>query len=241
MFEGWQATVNLQPSGRSTIRRGLLHAWQAVAAVLAPPVCALCGAPGRPAAPGIGALDLCEHCRASLPPSPDRTPLECAPVWALGDYDFPADHMIRALKFHGECVYGRVLGTLLGELRGGDPRLLPQRVVPVPLHRRRFAERGFNQAAEIARHAARHLGLPLDQRLVRRSRATLEQSDLPAAARQHNVRDAFEVMARPPQRIALVDDVLTTGSTLREVARVLRGAGAQSIELWVAARVGPQD
>ncbi|MEO7775752.1 MAG: ComF family protein [Steroidobacteraceae bacterium] len=241
MFERRAATVNLQTPAQSTIAgsaaRLFRQAWRSVAAVLAPPVCSLCGAPGR--WPGAHvALDLCEHCLAALPAVTSVASLSCGPVWALASYDYPADHMIRALKFHGERVYGRVLGTLLGERRAADPRALPQVVLPVPLHRQRFSERGFNQAAEIAQFAAQVLGLPMDQRLLLRPRATLEQSELAAAARHRNVRGAFEVTrSRVPAHIALVDDVLTTGSTLNEAARALQMAGVASIEVWVAARV----
>jgi ComF family protein len=238
MFEALSATVNLQRRARSTIGVALQRSWQAIVCVLAPPVCSLCGGEGRPHGAGVAPLDLCEHCIAALPPTAEASPLECGPVWALGGYDFPADHMIRALKFQGERVYGRVLGTLLGEARAADPRALPQLVLPVPLHRQRFAERGFNQAAEIARYAAKSLGLAMSERVLLRPHATLVQSELSASARARNVRGAFEVVARPPARIALVDDVLTTGSTLREAARALQMAGAQSIEIWVAARVG---
>jgi ComF family protein len=238
MFEGQPATVNRRALQESTIGRRLRASWRAVAAVLTPPVCSLCAAPGRVPRADTVALDLCEHCIAALPVSRDPAPLACGPVWALGAYDFPADHMIRALKFQGERVYGRVLGTLLGELRAADARPLPQLVIPVPLHRRRYAERGFNQAAELARFAAGVLRLPMSERVLQRPHATLVQSDLPAAARQRNVRGAFEVVRRPvPLHVALVDDVLTTGSTLNEAARVLQMAGAAAIEIWVAARV----
>jgi ComF family protein len=238
MFEGQSPTVNRQMPSRSTITRLLTASWRAVAAVLAPPVCSLCAGPGRTPCAQTAALDLCEHCIAALPASAERAPLAGGPVWALGAYDYPTDHMLRALKFRGERVYGRVLGTLLGELRASDARPLPQLVIPVPLHRRRYAERGFNQAAELARYAAGALRLPMSERVLQRPHATLVQSDLPAAARHRNVRGAFEVVRRPvPLHVALVDDVLTTGSTLNEAARVLQMAGAASIEIWVVARV----
>jgi ComF family protein len=238
MFEGRAVTVNLRAGPRSTIAHYIRRAWAAVTGVLAPPLCCLCAGPGRAGSHALQPLDCCEHCIAALPASYDSSPLPCGPVWALGSYDYPTDHMIRALKFHGERVHARVLGTLLGELRATDRRPLPQMVIPVPLHRARFAERGFNQAAEIARYAAQVLRLPLDERILTRPHATLEQSDLPAAARHRNVRGAFEVARWPvPPRVALVDDVLTTGSTLTEAARVLQMAGAASIEIWVAARV----
>jgi len=107
--------------------------------------------------------------------------------------------------------------------------------VPVPLHRSRQRSRGFNQAADLARH----LGLPV-RAALRRVRATPSQTDLPAARRHANVRDAF-AMRRGQDvrglRIVLVDDVCTTGATLEACARVLRDGGATQVSALTAARV----
>lgn len=108
-------------------------------------------------------------------------------------------------------------------------------VVPVPLHWRRQWRRGFNQADELARH----LGLPIAH-VLRRTRATASQADLPAARRHANVRDAFSMRrwARVSGlRLVLVDDVCTTGATLDACARVLRHAGAADVRAVTAARV----
>ena len=152
-------------------------------------------------------------------------------------YAYPIDHCIQALKFQRERAWARVLGALLARERrrvGGD---LPDLVVPVPLHLRRLRERGYNQSADLARFAARALELPVDARALERRRATEVQSRLPASARATNVEGAFRA-ARPLQglRVALVDDVLTTGSTAAAAAAALRAAGADSVELWVVAR-----
>jgi ComF family protein len=107
--------------------------------------------------------------------------------------------------------------------------------VPVPLHRRRLRARGFNQAADLARH----LGLPVIEAL-RRTRATPSQTDLPAAKRHANVRGAFAPRSRAHVdgcRIVLVDDVCTTGATLESCARVLVEAGAREVSALTAARV----
>jgi ComF family protein len=179
--------------------------------------------------------------RASHPPhaphSAHHAPWAC--LVAPYRYAFPVDHCVRALKFHGQLEYGRVLGTLIAEARRARGAPLPALVVPVPLHASRYRERGFNQAAVIARFAARGLGIPLASRALERVRATAEQSHLPAAARAVNVAGAFR--ASTPlvgQRVALVDDVLTTGSTATAAASALREAGAVEVELWVAARPG---
>jgi ComF family protein len=158
-------------------------------------------------------------------------------------YAYPIDHCIQALKFQGERAWARVLGVLLacerrrvgGVLPAALP--LPDLVAPVPLHLRRLRERGYNQSADLARFAARALELPVDARALERCRATEVQSRLPASARAANVEGAFRA-ARPLQglRVALVDDVLTTGSTTAAAAAALRAAGADSVELWVVAR-----
>lgn len=213
----------------------------ACASFLAPPTCVLCDAPGMP-----GPIDLCADCLADLP----RIAAEdafvsrefaciCCP-WRFG---FPIDELVRALKFHGERAYARLLGTLLARERlqiatdvAAVP--LPQRIVPVPLHPRRLRERGYNQAAEIARFAARALSLPLDLSLLQRTRATKGQTALSARERWLNVAGAFVTTRslHEAPRIALVDDVVTTGSTVLAAATALQAAGAGAVELWVVAR-----
>jgi ComF family protein len=177
-------------------------------------------------------LSPCGQCLA-VPRAYDRA------VAALA-YRFPADALVRTLKYRGELASGRVLGTLLArQLRrrghGGVDAL-----VPVPLHHRREAQRGFNQALELARVVGRELGLPFDAGCCQRRRDTPEQARLDASARAGNVRDAFCIRRQPPRRVAILDDVLTTGSTVEELARTLRAAGTLRVEVWVAARAGHQ-
>jgi ComF family protein len=111
--------------------------------------------------------------------------------------------------------------------------------VPVPLADQRFRERGFNQAIEIGRELELQLSIPLRCDVVARIRDTREQAGLDRKGRRKNVRNAFKVL-RPmdAQRIAILDDVVTTGSTVNELARVLRKAGAEHIEVWAVARAG---
>lgn len=116
-------------------------------------------------------------------------------------------------------------------------RELPELLVPVPLHRRRQAERGYNQALEIARPVAWRLGLALAPTACRRIRATVEQTGLTAAARRRNLRGAFVAGAICAGRsVAVLDDVVTTGSTAAAVAAAVRRAGATQVEVWAAAR-----
>jgi ComF family protein len=147
--------------------------------------------------------------------------------------------MILDLKYEDALANARVLGTLLADA------VVLQRlqtavdvIVPMPLHRDRLVERGFNQSHEIARFVARPLGLPCDPGLLRRSRSTRPQVGLARAERVANVRDAFcpGAAGLAGRHVALVDDVVTTGSTAAEAARALRDAGAATVEVWAVAR-----
>jgi ComF family protein len=147
--------------------------------------------------------------------------------------------MVTRLKFGHELVFARVLGILLSRSLQQSASALPECIVPVPLHRQRLLERGFNQSAEIARHAAPRLGMKVQPHLLHRVRATPAQSGLDAAARARNLDHAFGVdRERPvPRHVALLDDVLTTGSTAEAATRALKSAGCERVELWVCARV----
>jgi ComF family protein len=113
----------------------------------------------------------------------------------------------------------------------------PQALVPVPLHRGRLRQRGYDQALELARPLARAFGLPLQASLLRRVHATAAQSSLGAAARQANLQQAFAAAATPLRHVALVDDVMTTGATLHAAAQALQRAGVARVDAWVCARV----
>ena len=203
---------------------------------LAPATCLLCD--GRGADPR---LDLCVHCLGGLPAQPANWHPATGPwasVTSPWRYEYPVDHLVRGLKFRGERANARVLGTLLGRARAASPAPLPHLVIPVPLHARRLRARGFNQAAEIAAFAARQLRIPLWPNCLRRQRNTQAQSMLPAASRSANVSGAFAASGKLPHvHVALVDDVITTGSTAAAAAAVLLSAGAESVELWVLAQV----
>ena len=110
-------------------------------------------------------------------------------------------------------------------------------MIPVPLHPAREAQRGYNQASEIARFGAEILGLPVADRVAIRTRATEEQAALPAIVRRVNVAGAFAIRAREvPPAVAIVDDVLTTGSTADALAGELKRAGCRRVEVWAVAR-----
>ena len=147
------------------------------------------------------------------------------------------DRLIPNLKYHGQLHLARHLGELM------LPRLLqraappPDCLIPVPLHPSRLRERGYNQALEIARPIAARLKIPLAVNAVRRVRATPAQAQLPLRERARNVRGVFDTRKRfDGRRVAIVDDVMTSGHTVNSLAHCLRRAGAEDVEVWVVAR-----
>jgi ComF family protein len=139
-------------------------------------------------------------------------------------------------KFAGTLAAGRSLSLLW--IASPLPALRPRAIVPVPLHRSRLRRRGYNQALELARPLARSLDIPLWCGGLRRIRATNAQTELTAVQRRRNVRGAFTVASHgpPPDHVAVLDDVCTTGATLAECARVLQRAGVRRVDVWALAR-----
>ena len=146
-------------------------------------------------------------------------------------YDFPADALVHSLKFRGELSLAPLLASYLSRRIGNDG---VDHVVPVPLSAKRLRERGYNQSVEIARHLRKGL---LDVALCERARDVRPQIELPYDERQSNVRGAFRcTRSLVGARIAVVDDVMTTGATLNELARTLKAAGAVHVVNWVVTR-----
>jgi len=219
---------------------------------LFPATCLLCLEPGQ--AP---ALDLCRGCEQDLPRTGRGCAICAAPVagptiacssclarrpafdaaFAPYRYEFPLVELIHRLKYGNQVAIARILGSLLARriAERGPPAV--DALVPVPLHPSREARRGYNQAGEIARFAGQLLSLPVAGGLATRVRATEEQAALPAIVRRVNVSGAFAVrdVSMPPA-VAIVDDVLTTGSTADALARELKRAGCRRVEVWAVAR-----
>jgi ComF family protein len=229
--------------------------WGRLQRVVLPPHCLLCGRDGG------AARDLCLPCAADLErnriacprcalPLQTAAPLcgECLQreppfdaAFAPFIYGHPLDLLVAKLKFGRSLAAGRVLAELwLDALAGAAPEP-PNLLVPVPLHASRLRERGYNQALELAKPIARALRIALDERVLSRVKATAAQSNLDAKTRRQNLRGAFEfkpdALSEPKMaHVALVDDVMTTGTTLRECARVLKRAGVARVDVWVLAR-----
>lgn len=219
---------------------------------LYPPTCLLCGAPGA------AGLDLCPGCLRALPWNLSACRSCAAPLPMPGTcgqclshppafdaaltpllYRPPLDWLVQGFKFNQRLAPGRLLGELLARHVERQVSAMPELIVPVPLHPARLRERGYNQALELARPLARQFGIPLAPGLARRTRATATQSLLGAEERRRNVRGAFELIQPLTVRhVAIIDDVIATGSTVGELARLLRRAGAERIEVWAVARAG---
>jgi ComF family protein len=188
------------------------------------PRCRLCAA----RLPRATASALCARCLHE-PPHFDATV-------TVGDYRPPLDGLVLALKYGHRLAVARLLGRLLSRRACGIARDLTV-VVAVPLALARQSERGFNQAHEIARQVARDLDRPLRPDLLRRVRHGPPQEALTRAARAGNVRGAFAVHGDVRgARVAVVDDVMTSGATLNEVARALKAAGAAAAVNLIVAR-----
>ncbi len=231
------------------------HHWHKLLNMLLPPHCVLCGM-------SSGAISICEPCWQDLPWAGPQC-LQCGLPLPTGrnqvcgqcqqapppfhrtvsplEYAFPADQLVRALKFHRQLAEGRVLSHLLCACISAGGFTLPDTLIPVPLHRIRMLKRGFNQACEISNHISKALGIPHIATGLRRTRNTSAQSGLSRKQRRSNVRGAFYWHGNrlPGQHVALIDDVMTTGTTVSECTRVLKKAGARRVDVWVPTRAVP--
>ncbi|MCD5995307.1 ComF family protein [Pseudomonas sp. CDFA 602] len=195
----------------------------------------------------------CEYCALPLPMH-GMSCTQClikppafAQVAAPWLYDFPVDSLITRFKHNGKWPMGRLMAELCGQFlqhRFDEGLSRPDCLVPVPLANRRLRERGYNQAAMLANWLGKKLELPVDEHHVRRSRETSAQQGLDAKARKRNLRDAFSLIDAEWVRgkhLALIDDVLTTGSTAEVIASLLSRAGARRVDVYCLARTPKPD
>lgn len=195
--------------------------------------CAFCGVRCD-----LAEFHICAGCMADLPWQVECCRNEEPPlnvVAAPFEYAFPLDAALKQLKFQRRLDYVPGLADLLQRSFAQLPDDIDA-LLPMPLHWRRQATRGFNQALELTRPLQRQTGLPLLHG-VRRARATPFQSGLNAAARRRNLQHAFVASETiQAQHVLIVDDVITTGESCRQLARVLLAAGAEKISALALAR-----
>lgn len=174
-------------------------------------------------------VPICGKCVSETPPYDHAViPFVYAP---------PVSWLISQLKYHQQLWLSAVLGELLATHIMAQSGPLPECVMPVPLHVTRMRERGFNQSFEIAKIVARKLGIACSASYVGKAHPTPPQTALARSARQKNLRKSFEVKKPLPyQHIALIDDVVTTGTTVCEISKLLKRHRVETIEVWALAR-----
>jgi len=222
-------------------------AWRTLLAACLPQRCALCAA----ASGGTLVCSDCDRALPRLPPACPRCALPtadgavCGPcarrsspfvrAVAVFAYAFPLDRLLQEFKYAGQLA----LASWFAEALARQIRAWPDALVALPLAPERQRARGYNQAGEIARALARHGGVALSNALVR-IRDTTPQANLHGAERVRNMQGAFAARSSlAGLRIAIVDDVMTTGATLRAAAIAARAAGAREVEVWAVARTLP--
>ena len=219
-----------------------------------PPRCVLCGSPG------FDDMDICATCYHNLPWI-EAACTQCALPLATGSGDQlncgrcqqkpPAfDHsvslfsyrddaikLVQQLKFNEKLVNSRLLGSMLAAAIKNHAVEAPDCILPVPLYTKRMRQRGFNQSIELARVVNKACNIPMNVRSVIRVRDTRSQTALDKQQRRKNVRGAFQIAhAFDAQHIAILDDVVTTTSTVNELAQLLKRAGVKRVDVWSIAR-----
>jgi ComF family protein len=221
-------------------------------------LCVLCDSPTETK------LVLCQACLAELPYNQSACPycaepllLEqknsfipcqscqqhppiCAKAHAPFLYDTAIRYLIIELKFNKQLLYAHLLGELLANdiQQHFSSSTLPNFLLPIPLHPQRLRKRGFNQAMEICRVLSKRLHIPILSKQLSKVHSTIPQAELSAQQRQNNLKHSFQLKhTLPNARIAIVDDVITTGATINEVAQLLRNSGLkQPIYAWACAK-----
>lgn len=219
---------------------------------LYPATCVLCKLPGT------SGQDLCDACaadlvlnhsacvRCALPLAGSSSQGLCGSclkhpprydaAWSAYLYAQPLEWMIHQLKFSANLSFARLLSDRLLQMA---PALSdrPDCIIPVPLHPKRLRQRGFNQAHELIKPVANSLQIPVDTHSCQRLKYTNAQTGLDARQRKKNIKNAFRFSNREQYRyIVLFDDVVTTGSTVDELSRVIKSRGVTRVDVWCLAR-----
>jgi ComF family protein len=216
---------------------------------LLPQSCLLCAA-------RCGHMLLCAACAEQLPRLPASRCAVCAvpvagavcgtclahpprydEVTAVFSYVHPLDALVQAFKYGGNLALAALLGDALGRTAAALAAPRPDLLIPMPLTPRRLRERGFNQALELARRVSAVTGIPVAAAICRKVVETQPQAALPWRERAKNVRGAYVCDADlQGRKVAVIDDVMTTGATLNELAKNLKLAGAARVSGWMVAR-----
>jgi len=201
--------------------------------------------------------DLCEACEEDLPWIENACPQCSKPqvhsllcgncikqppkydhVYALFEYQFPIDKLVTGFKYGDRFQYGAVLSKLLTNHFGNKiTNNKPDLIIPVPLHPRRMRKRGFNQALELAKPLSKKFNIPLDNNVCKRIKYTLSQSERGQSKRKSNLRGAFISSAKMKlDHVTIIDDIVTTGSTINSLASCLKKAGVKKVDVWCVGR-----
>lgn len=188
--------------------------------------CPLCALP-LPEESSLGSL--CGKCQKKMPPFDA--------CFAPLRYESEVALLVGGFKFRNRLEYGKLLGQILANHLKSTHHEWPELILPVPLHKSRLHQRGYNQSLVIGRQLGRLLAIPVEHNALKRSRKTVTQSSLNYTERHKNIRNAFTLAKPLPARsVALLDDVVTTGETVAELSRLLKKRGIQHIEVWALAR-----
>ena len=223
-----------------------------------PPACLLCR---QLLTTDLDAQSICRDCLADMPPLSSahcsccaqpfpsaasnhlcgvclKRPPSFSIVHAAGLYQGNIKDAVHQLKYRNQITLAEPLGQILGKvIAASRSGFAADCIVPVPLHPHRLRKRGYNQALELARPISRELSIPLDTTLLQRNRKTLQQQGLSATERRSNLRNAFTLAAKTPAiKVLLVDDVMTTGETVRECCRVLIAGGVKEVQVAIIGR-----
>lgn len=190
---------------------------------------------------GLGCDSLssfCGHC-LSHPPAFSRSYIPFS-------YEYPLDGLIHKFKYRRHLTSGKLLGQLLADYLKHHARehhewCTPDMIIPAPMHWQKRWQRGFNQAEFLGQYVARALAIPLATHIIQRPHKAPPQKELTRAERQHNLRRAFAITQKnrhqiTGKNIALIDDVVTTTATVRELSQLLINAGAADVQVWALAR-----
>jgi ComF family protein len=242
--------VHQTPKLSKLIYKKLNNCLKVAQSRLYPYTCFICDKPGH------NGLDLCNACLQNLH-SNQHSCLTCDielasnnvtcgrclkttpyfdKITSLYRYEGIAQFLIQSLKFQAKHSAARIMGTLMAaEFKFLETK--PDALIAVPLHAKRLKERGFNQSEQIAQHIHQTLGIPLLSHALKRTVNTASQSSLNTHQRRKNIKGAFDYRVQANiQRVAIIDDVATTGSTVNEIAKTLKKSGVERIEVWVFAR-----